>query len=85
MRRRRRRTDGTVSLKRAGPAPAGAHAISGQWTPERVQDMTEEALNISYEIDGNKVKSTVQGQTYEAELVDPRFRSRTIQAERLSR
>ena len=64
-------TDGTVSLKRAGPAPAGAHAISGQWSPERVQDMTEEALNVSYEIAGNKVKSTVQGQTYEAELDGP--------------
>ena len=64
-------TDGTVSLKRAGPAPAGAHAISGQWSPERVQDMTEEALNVSYEIAGNKVKSTVQGQTYEAEIDGP--------------
>ena len=64
-------TDGTVSLKRAGPAAAGAHAISGQWTPERVQDMTEEALNVSYEIAGNKVKSTVQGQTYEAEIDGP--------------
>lgn len=64
-------TEGTTSLKRAGPAPAGAHPASGQWNPDRVQNMTEEALNVSYEIAGNKVKSTVQGQTYEAEIDGP--------------
>ena len=64
-------TEGTTSLKRAGAAPAGAHAVSGQWNPDRVQNMTEEALNVTYEIAGNKVKSTVQGQSYEAELDGP--------------
>ena len=37
-------TKGTETARRAGPAPAGAHAISGQWTPERIQDYSEDAL-----------------------------------------
>jgi hypothetical protein len=63
--------DGTATSKRAGPAPAGAHAISGQWNPERIGDYSQEALNTTLSIDGNKVTSTVAGQTYTAELDGP--------------
>ena len=59
--------EGTTTLRRAGPAPAGAHAVSGQWTPERVGQYSEEALNVTYQVAGNRVTSNVQGQSYTAE------------------
>jgi hypothetical protein len=59
---------GTSTAKRAGPAPAGAHAVSGQWTPDRIQDYSKDALNVTYRIDGNKVTMNSQGQSYTAEI-----------------
>ena len=63
--------EGTGTARRAGPAPAGAHAISGQWTQDRLQDYSEEALNITFKIDGNTVTMSSQGQSYTAELGGP--------------
>ena len=63
--------DGTGTEKRVGPAPAGAHAISGQWQPEQVPEYSESALSNTYTIDGNKVTSTLNGQTYTAEIDGP--------------
>jgi hypothetical protein len=62
---------GTSTAKRAGPAPAGAHAISGQWNPDRVQDYSEDALNVTYRVDGNQVTMNSQGQSYTAEIGGP--------------
>ena len=63
--------DGSSTSTRAGPAPAGAHAASGQWTPNQVNDYSEEALSATYTIAGNKVTWAGQGQTYTAELGGP--------------
>jgi hypothetical protein len=63
--------DGQSTMKRVGPAPAGAHAISGQWVPEKVNDYSEEALSSSYTVEGNKVSWSGQGQSYEAEIGGP--------------
>lgn len=63
--------EGTSTSKRAGPAPAGAHAISGQWVPDRFQDYTEEALKVTFKVDGNKVTMNSQGSSYVAELGGP--------------
>ena len=63
--------EGSSTATRAGPAPAGAHAISGQWTPDRISEYSDEALNTTFQIEGNKVTSTYQGQTYVAELGGP--------------
>ncbi|GAA4756342.1 hypothetical protein GCM10023264_24880 [Sphingomonas daechungensis] len=63
--------DGSTTLKRAGPAPEGAHAISGQWQPEHIGDYTQDALNTTYKVEGNKVTSSVAGQTYTAEIGGP--------------
>ncbi len=62
---------GTETARRAGPAPAGAHAISGQWTPKRVQDYSEDALNITFRVVGNQVTMTAQGESYNAEIGGP--------------
>ncbi len=59
---------GTETARRAGPAPAGAHAVSGQWTPDRVQDYSEDALNITFQIADNKVTMNSQGESYTAEI-----------------
>lgn len=63
--------DGTGTEKRVGPAPAGAHAISGQWQPDQIPEYSESALSNTYKIEGNKVTSTLNGQTYTAEIDGP--------------
>lgn len=62
---------GSGTAKRAGPAPAGAHAVSGKWTQDRIGEYSEEALNITYRLDGNSVTSTSQGQSWTAEIGGP--------------
>jgi len=62
---------GTEASRRAGPAPAGAHAVSGQWTAERIQDYSEDALNITFRVAGNQVTMNAQGESYTAELGGP--------------
>ncbi len=63
--------DGSSKMNRVGPAPAGAHAISGKWAPDKISDYTAEALNMTYTITGNTVKESSQGQSYTAELGGP--------------
>ena len=63
--------EGSSSSTRAGPAPAGAHAISGQWTPNELKEFSEDALNATYKVEGNKVTWSGQGQTYTAEIGGP--------------
>ena len=63
--------EGTQTEQRAGSAPAGAHAMSGQWKPDRVPEYSEDALNLTYAIAGNSVTMNSQGQTYTAELGGP--------------
>lgn len=61
----------TTALRRAGPAPAGAHAISGQWTIESTPYYSDEALNVTYRVNGNNVTMNWQGRRYTAELGGP--------------
>ena len=63
--------EGTGTATRAGPAPEGAHAISGKWMPDKFADYSEQALDISYTVSGNKVSQTSQGQSWTAELGGP--------------
>jgi hypothetical protein len=63
--------EGTTTLKRAGPAPAGAHAVSGQWKPEQVQTMTADAAKVTFTITGNTVKMNRLSESYTAELGGP--------------
>ena len=63
--------EGSSTAKRAGPAPAGTHAVSGQWQPDRLGEYSEDALDISFQLDGDTVTSTSQGQSYTATLGGP--------------
>ena len=63
--------EGSTTAKRAGPAPAGAHAASGQWMPEGMGEFSDKALDIQYQVDGNTITSTFQGQKYTAEIGGP--------------
>lgn len=63
--------EGTATSTRAGPAPAGAHAISGQWMPDKFADYSQAALDMVYKISGNTVTQSSQGQGYTAELGGP--------------
>jgi hypothetical protein len=63
--------EGASSSKRVGPAPAGAHAVSGSWMAEHVNEYSEDALSATYKIEGNKVTWSGQGQTYTAEIGGP--------------
>jgi hypothetical protein len=63
--------EGTQTEKRVGAAPAGAHAISGQWKVDQVPEYSEDARNLTYSVAGNSVTMSSAGQTYTAELDGP--------------
>jgi hypothetical protein len=62
---------GEFSSNRVAPGPAGSHAISGQWMPNKFGDYAKEALDVTFTIAGSSVTRTSQGQTYTAELGGP--------------
>ena len=60
---------GTGTEIRVGPAPAGAHAISGSWRTEKYQNITDAGLLVTYRLAGDVLHmSTPTGQSYEARL-----------------
>lgn len=63
--------EGSETMRRVGPAPAGAHAMSGEWTLDRVQNVTEDALKVTFQIDGDRVTMNSQSESYTAELGGP--------------
>ena len=63
--------EGTATAQRVGAAPAGAHAISGQWKEDKIADYSEEALNLSFQVAGDIVTMNSQGQSYTAVLGGP--------------
>jgi hypothetical protein len=52
---------GTTTSKRAGPAPPGAHAVSGAWMPDSVPEVTESARIFVVESSANGIKWTWNG------------------------
>ena len=64
-------TEGTSTSQRVGPAPAGAHAVSGQWREDRISDYSEDALNVTFKVAGNQVTMNDRGQSYTAEIGGP--------------
>lgn len=54
---------------RVAKGPAGAHAISGSWRPEKMESMSENALLFTFKVQGDTLAfSTSAGQSYSAKL-----------------
>jgi hypothetical protein len=62
-------TKGSLTETRVGAAPAGAHAISGSWKPDKYSNINAEALTTTYKLDGDTLHmSSPAGQSYDAKL-----------------
>ena len=60
---------GSFVETRAGPAPAGAHAVSGSWKPSKYNNVSDEALTVTYKLDGDTLHMTTPaGQSFDAKL-----------------
>lgn len=55
-------------MNRMSAAPAAAHKVSGRWVPARTSRYSKDALSVSFDVDGARVMSGSQGQSYTAEL-----------------
>lgn len=63
---------GSLTQTRTADAPAGAHAMSGSWQVAQYENVSDEGLTFTYEIDGDTVHlSTPSGISYEATLGGP--------------
>lgn len=68
---------GSFIETRVGSAPAGAHAVSGQWNPTKLQDVNTEALTFTYRTDGDTLHmSSGTGQSYDAKFGGATCRSK---------
>lgn len=62
-------TSGHFEETRVGPAPAGAHAVSGQWKPAKAENINAEALTTTFKVDGDTLHmSSPSGVSYDAKL-----------------
>jgi hypothetical protein len=59
---------GSLIETRVAPAPAGAHAISGSWKPAKYGSVSDEALTVTYKLDGDTLHMSSAGQSYDAKL-----------------
>jgi hypothetical protein len=63
---------GEFTETRVGPAPAGAHAISGQWKIAKLSNFNEAALDFTVNVSGDTLQfSTPSGIAYEAKFGGP--------------
>jgi len=63
---------GEYTETRVSPAPAGAHAVSGQWKPGKLANFNAEALTFTYKVDGDTFHySSPSGYSYDAKLDGP--------------
>ena len=60
---------GSIKYKRIGKAPAGMHAVSGSWAPEKIESVSENALPMTFveSADGLKM-SQPTGEHYDAKF-----------------
>jgi hypothetical protein len=63
---------GTTVETRVGPAPAGAHAISGSWKTAKFEGISDEALTVTFNVDGDTLSmKSPTGQSYTAKFGGP--------------
>jgi hypothetical protein len=57
---------------RVGSAPAGAHPVSGQWKPTKLQGFNAEALTFTFKTNGDTLHmNSGTGQSYDAKFGGP--------------
>ena len=57
---------------RVGPAPAGAHSVSGQWKPAKLANFNAEAMTFTIKVDGDTFHySSPAGYSYDAKIGGP--------------
>lgn len=60
---------GTFIESRVGAAPAGAHAVSGEWKPVKLSNFNAEALTVTYKIEGDTFHmSSPSGTSFDAKI-----------------
>lgn len=60
---------GGGQLKQVAPGPAGSHAASGSWVVAKFADLSDNATEVTYKIDGGMLSmSSPAGQSYQAKL-----------------
>jgi hypothetical protein len=60
---------GEFAETRVGPAPSGAHAVSGQWKPAKLSNFNPESLTISLKVEGDTFHfSSPSGYSYDAKI-----------------
>jgi hypothetical protein len=60
---------GEFTETRVGPAPAGTHAVSGEWKPAKLSNFNPESLTISLKVDGDTFHfSSPSGYSYDAKI-----------------
>ena len=60
---------GEYTETRVGPAPAGAHAISGQWKPAKLSNFNDAALTFTVAVNGDTYQSSSpDGTSFEAKI-----------------
>lgn len=58
-----------VSMWRLAEGPGGSHALSGSWQPLKIESVSDEALLITYRLEGDILKMVrPTGQSYSAKL-----------------
>ena len=62
---------GEATETRVAAAPAGAHAISGSWKTDKINNVSEDALTTTYTLNGDMLTMKSAGQTYTAKLGGP--------------
>lgn len=63
---------GEFTETRVGPAPAGAHVVSGQWKTSKLANFNAEQLTTTYKLDGDTLHmSSPSGYSYDAKLGGP--------------
>ena len=63
---------GTTVETRVGPAPAGAHAVSGSWKTAKFEGISDEALTVTFNVEGDSLSmQSPTGQSYKAKFGGP--------------
>lgn len=59
---------GEYSEKRVGPAPAGAHALSGSWLQDQMSGANDALRTVAYQMTADQFSMQANGQSYAAKF-----------------